>query len=483
MATTRKQAPKQTRRALIYCRISQDREGAGLGVDRQRKDCEKLAHDRGWTVVGLHVDNDISASSGKPRPGYKALLADLKAGLGDAVVVWHTDRLHRRPVELESYIDVCEPRKIITVTVKAGELDLATPSGRMVARMLGSADRYEVERKSERTRRAQQQAAEQGRWLGGAMPLGWHVREDGSATLDVPAARRIRKATSDVLSGVSLGSIVRRWNAAEFTTSTGKPWSYTSLRQVLVRARNAKLIELNGKIRGESQWPALVTEDELFAVRALLAEPSRRRSQSNRAKHLLAGIALCGKADCGARLRSATVGSNAKNISVRTVYRCPVRGVGHVARSAAPVDDLIRELIAARLSQPDAADLLAGDGDDAGADRADLRTQAAALRRRLDEAADSFAEDKISVGQLESITAKLTARLAEVEGQQVSLERSTVLTGLASSPNPAKVFLDAPIDRQRAIIRELLTVTVLPGLRGRDFDPELIDVQWRGGRP
>src|SRR3954447_11896111 len=83
--------------------------------------------------------------SGKPRPGYRALLDDVEHGRADAVLAWHTDRLHRRPVELEEYIDVCDRHGVITQTVKAGPLDLATPSGRMVARMLGSGSRYEVE--------------------------------------------------------------------------------------------------------------------------------------------------------------------------------------------------------------------------------------------------------------------------------------------------------------------------------------------------
>jgi DNA invertase Pin-like site-specific DNA recombinase len=86
-----------TKRALIYCRISQDREGAGLGVDRQRKDCEGLARRLGWQVVTVHTDNDASAYSGKVRTGYRALLDDLGAGRADAVLVWHTDRLHRSP--------------------------------------------------------------------------------------------------------------------------------------------------------------------------------------------------------------------------------------------------------------------------------------------------------------------------------------------------------------------------------------------------
>jgi DNA invertase Pin-like site-specific DNA recombinase len=61
------------------------------------------------------------------------------------VLAWHTDRLHRSPKELETYIDLCEPRGVVTRTVRAGELDLATASGRMVARQLGAVARYESE--------------------------------------------------------------------------------------------------------------------------------------------------------------------------------------------------------------------------------------------------------------------------------------------------------------------------------------------------
>jgi site-specific DNA recombinase len=59
------------RRAAIYCRISQDRAGAGLGVERQREDCAALADRLGWNVVETFTDNDLSAYSGKPRAGYR----------------------------------------------------------------------------------------------------------------------------------------------------------------------------------------------------------------------------------------------------------------------------------------------------------------------------------------------------------------------------------------------------------------------------
>src|SRR6478735_9537105 len=130
-------------RTAIYCRISEDREGAGLGVERQRVDCQRLAESRGWSVRAVFTDNDLSAYSGKPRPGYRAMLEAAERGDLDAIVAWHSDRLHRSPVELEAFISICEAHDLQVVTVQSGAIDLATPSGRMVARMLGSAARYE----------------------------------------------------------------------------------------------------------------------------------------------------------------------------------------------------------------------------------------------------------------------------------------------------------------------------------------------------
>ena len=79
-----------------------------MGVQRQLEDCRKLAGDRGWTVVDEYVDNDVSAYSGKRRPEYERMLADIRDGLRDAVLVYNMDRLTRRPIELEEFTAVCE---------------------------------------------------------------------------------------------------------------------------------------------------------------------------------------------------------------------------------------------------------------------------------------------------------------------------------------------------------------------------------------
>ena len=79
--TAQKTAQKtMTRRAGIYVRISQDRDGTSDSPVRQADDCKALCERNGWEVVEVYEDRDISAYSNKIRPGYRELISDLAAG-------------------------------------------------------------------------------------------------------------------------------------------------------------------------------------------------------------------------------------------------------------------------------------------------------------------------------------------------------------------------------------------------------------------
>src|SRR5262245_66305159 len=102
MTTTTTTARRNTRRAVrtnepgaaVYLRISNDRVGAGLGVDRQERDCRDLAARLGVPVTAVYTDNDVSAyQRRKVRNGYQAMLDDMAAGKFGHVLAWHTDRL------------------------------------------------------------------------------------------------------------------------------------------------------------------------------------------------------------------------------------------------------------------------------------------------------------------------------------------------------------------------------------------------------
>src|SRR5438093_3773418 len=136
------------RAAAIYARISEDRAGEMLGIKRQLADCEKYAELKGWTVVDRYCDDDISAYSGKTRPEYRRLLEDISIGRIDAVVVWHQDRLHRHPKELEEFIETCDRARVTHLASVQGEVDLSTHDGRFHARIMGAVARKESDDKS-----------------------------------------------------------------------------------------------------------------------------------------------------------------------------------------------------------------------------------------------------------------------------------------------------------------------------------------------
>jgi len=92
--------------AAGYVRMSEALDN--LGINRQIRGIKQLAKQRGHRISRVYKDNDISATSGKPRPDYNAMLAAIRAGGHDGVIVWDLDRLHRQPKELEEFIDLAD---------------------------------------------------------------------------------------------------------------------------------------------------------------------------------------------------------------------------------------------------------------------------------------------------------------------------------------------------------------------------------------
>jgi site-specific DNA recombinase len=192
-----------------------------------------------------------------------------------AVVTWHTDRLYRIPTELERYITICDPRGITTNTFSAGPLDLATPSGRMAARVHCAVARYEVEHAIERRRSANRQKAEAGLPVSGKRPFGYEA--DGM-TLNEREASVLKDVGRRVLAGETCNSLAKELNARGITTSTGGRWTNSTLRDVLLRPRNAGLSVLHGEVVGPAAWQGIWSEDERYeweALRALLLDPAR----------------------------------------------------------------------------------------------------------------------------------------------------------------------------------------------------------------
>lgn len=463
-------------RAVIYARISEDRTGAGLGVQRQLEDCQALAAAQGWDVVEVFTDNDISAYSGKARPGYRKMLSAMEAGGVDVVAAWHTDRLHRSPLELEEYISLSEKHGVATRTVQAGELDLSTASGRMTARIHGAVSRQESEHKSERIQRKAQELALAGKWMGGSRPFGWQF-VDGGPVIDEAESAIIREAHSHVLAGLSLGSFIDSLAERGVKTARGGSWSYATLRQMLMRPRNAGLAEWKSEIVGTSEFPAIVERHVWEATCSVLTDPARRRSTTNKVKYLLAGIALC---EC---LRPVKSGQIVDRKGVKhMIYRCSERGPGHVNKRIEYVDAAVEERVLWFLAN---ADRMATYVVDPGTVNA-LRTDEAAYRERLNEAARLFANGDIDSEQLAAMSKGMRAKLTETQAKLAAMDeeaargKETDLAGRVDWKNSdASAHWSAlHVERKRAWLRANTVIVLHRHARGsqRVFDPLTVQV-------
>lgn len=481
-------------RAAIYTRISLDRYAddparAGAGVTRQREDCEKLCADRGWQPATVYTDNDVSAYSGRRRPGYEAMYADIAAGRINAVIVWHLDRLHRRPIELEQFMELCDQHRVKLATV-TGDIDLGTDSGRLHARIMGAVARAESERKSVRTVRANQQRAEQGH--------GMLNRSYGyDAGRIVPAeARRIREAARRILAGESLAAVTRDLNNRGARTIAGNEFLPSTLKAVLVSARISgrreyiPTAEYLGKGRTRPAiGPIVATTSELKRIievgdsnklRALLTNPARRTNNRSGAtmgrppSTLLSGFLRC------TRCKGHPMVSRPKR--GQPCYQCvkaPGRGgCDGTAIVGWRTDEQITDEVVDRLAAVGLTALLADDADDP-----QLLDRLSTADERRAEIIASFADGEISRVEMTTGLKRLDDRYADDRAQLARTDATRALeplTGCITAADFAARWDTLTVAQQRAILDHvLLGVDVYPGGRGGHWNPDRLKPRWR----
>jgi DNA invertase Pin-like site-specific DNA recombinase len=461
--------------AAVYCRISEDRTGGALGVTRQEADCRQLAARLGWSIGQVFVDNDLSASSGKPRPAYRQMLAHLLDGYLDTVLAWHPDRLHRSPAELEEFIAICDRHRVKVATVQAGHFDLSTPSGRAVARTIGAWARFESEHKSERLRRKAQELAATGKYAGGGTrTYGYDDRRRGVREKE---AEVIRGLAARFLAGESLRSLCRWLNETGIPTVTGVPWTMQTLRRILGAACISGQREHHGVITAVGDWEPIITPQETARIRAILADPQRRTNRAAR-RYLLAGMVTCGRCEGPMVARPRDDG--------RRRYVCPgpTGRPSSCGRMFILADDLERFVVEAALIALDGPALAA-----AIVRRAATQPDATRLTNELTEAetalqdlASMFGRGEITKAQLVAGNRAAHDRLARLQAQLAALTDTSALAGAVGHAAVLRErWATLNLDRQRATVRAVVDkVTVLPGIRGLNrFDDRRVRIEWR----
>lgn len=467
---------KSVRSCGVYARISSD-EGTAKGVARQIEDCTAEAVRRGWPLGEVFTDNDVSATRTKKRPAYERMLHAISNGSIDAVIVFDVDRLTRTPAELERFIDIADSRGLALASI-GGEVDLATPQGRLTARIKGSVARHEVDQMSRRLKRKFQENAKAGK-SHGVMPFGYrrepildeNGRAIGSRDVIVPAeAEVIRELYARAIAGDTLRYLAKYLNEKGFTTRQGNPFIGNVVGSMLRKPRYAGHRTHAKQIIGKGDWEPIISQDTYDQAMAILTAPGRRHQRGMEPKHLLSGIAICGR--CGGSMRPNMPGPRPDGSQRKPAYSCP--DCMRLTRQMGPVDATVEAVMVRRLSRPDMLVHLSEQPDSLAA----AVSARDATLARMDTAADDYADGTITARQMARMNERLKASLAEAEAQVLRYQPVRILDGMTGA-GAAEAWAAAPINRKRDIIRRLAIVTILPSGPGVRFSEEQILIDWK----
>ncbi len=474
--------------AIVYGRASQDRKGLMRSINDQVTDCEAWCQPIRWRVARVIKDSDRSASQWrkKEREGFEEAIALINSGRYGGFVTWEPSRAGR---DLEIYVQLrkaCQRAGVLYLTHgRVYDLSRSDDSFMMGFEFLrAEADANTMRERQLRTVRLN---AEKGR-PHGRLPYGYRrVYDEYTGVLlrqepDPHTGQIVRDAARAVLAGKSVWSVAMRLEDAGEPTpmkpwvDAPRGWDTNTLRQVLQNPTIAGKRVYRGEVIGDAQWEALISWEDFQRLQRLFADPGRRvkGGGGTPAKTLMVHIAKCHY--CGRPLKRAVRRRKGKADAVK--YQCQFRGCYKTTISQPGLDAFVEEAVLTWFERPENLSRIAetNDGDDWLAQSAAAEGRIAALRMRLDEAAEQYSAGALSLGMLTKVEQTLRPQIEEAQRALIPPISDERVRELVTSGDVRAAWADLPLAERRTIIKVMFDVRIQQTTnRGQNaFEPERV---------
>ncbi len=155
------EVPSTITRVALYARVSTLN---GQDPEMQLSELREYASRRGWTITNEYIDQGVSGSK-ESRPELNQLMSDAHRRNFDAVLVWKIDRFGRSLKHLVNALaDLCA-YGVAFVSFR-DNLDLSTPSGRLMFQIIGAMAEFERSLIQERVKAGLRNARAKGKKFG-----------------------------------------------------------------------------------------------------------------------------------------------------------------------------------------------------------------------------------------------------------------------------------------------------------------------------
>ena len=161
-ASSHTQEPPLTiARVALYARVSTLK---GQDPEMQLSELREYASRRGWIITSEFVDQGVSGSK-ESRPQLNQLMADAHRRHFDAVLVWKIDRWGRSLTHLVNSLADLAAYGVAFISFR-DNLDLSTPSGRLMFQIIGAMAEFERSLIQERVKAGLRNARAKGKKFG-----------------------------------------------------------------------------------------------------------------------------------------------------------------------------------------------------------------------------------------------------------------------------------------------------------------------------
>lgn len=404
--------------ASAYIRVSTVRQaGEGLSLDVQEREVRDYITKQGWDLDDVFIERGVSGRKDS-RPQLDRLLKRLPEI--DRVVIPKLDRLGRSASHLNQLFTEFQRHKVALVSLR-DNFDSATANGRMMRGLLSVLAEFEADLISERVKATAGVRVADGQHYGRA-PYGYRSVK-GALEVHAAEAATVRRIFTESDAGASQRDLARRLNAERVPSATGREWTQSSVRRILLNETYRGAVVIHGR-EHQGTHEALVSAEVWHRLQADRATKARSHSGGRgrpvKSSHLLTnGLLRC--AHCGgAMLPRSGYGKDSKHGGW---YLCSTRMTNgpaacpqtNVPRKA--IDEAIFRQFESRALDLGAmaADLSAKAADalsDARASASGAADEAAAAERRLAVVQRAFQDEKIDADDYSSQREALLAELA-----------------------------------------------------------------------
>lgn len=285
---------KRRYRCAIYTRKSHEEglEQDFNSLDAQRESCEAYILSQaglGWEVSNkVYEDGGISGGH-LERKGLQELLADIRAGQIDVIVVYKVDRLTRSITDFGKLVDVFDGNDVSFVSVTQA-FNTTNSMGRLTLNVLLSFAQFEREVTAERIRDKIASSKQKGIWMGGRVPYGYN-NVNKSLMVELGEARIVKLMFTLYLQHRNIvlvkeeldrkGVISRKRINKHGKTTGGLPFSKSNIGSILSNPVYAGKTKHKDKVYSGNH-EAIVTLEQWETVQALIVE---RKIENKRHNH------------------------------------------------------------------------------------------------------------------------------------------------------------------------------------------------------